>query len=72
MIMLRPPFKASDVKQLYKKVVAVDYPPLSNSRYSTELTGLVKLMLQSNPLVRPSCNQMLQMSPFMKNVDQSI
>lgn len=56
MIMLRPPFKAADVKQLYKKIVAVDYPSIANARYSTDLGGLVKLMLQSNPLVRPSCN----------------
>ena len=45
MIMLRPPFKATDMKSLYRKVVSVDYPPLVNSRYSSELQSIVKLLL---------------------------
>jgi NIMA (never in mitosis gene a)-related kinase len=28
MITLRPPFKAHDMKGLYRKIVAVDYPPI--------------------------------------------
>lgn len=45
MMCLRPPFKAVDLKGLYKKVVSVDYPPISNNRYSNELIGMVKLIL---------------------------
>lgn len=41
MAMLRPPFKANDMKGLYKKVTNVDYPPLS-SKYSSELSSLIK------------------------------
>jgi NIMA (never in mitosis gene a)-related kinase len=44
MITLRPPFKAPDMKSLYKKVVAVDYPPIS-SKYSADLSGILKVML---------------------------
>lgn len=45
MMALRPPFKANDLKSLYKKVVSVDYPPLSSSRYSPDLINLVKIIL---------------------------
>jgi NIMA (never in mitosis gene a)-related kinase len=38
---LRPPFKAQDMKGLYKKVVAVDYPPIP-SRYSSDLSTLIR------------------------------
>jgi NIMA (never in mitosis gene a)-related kinase len=44
MTTLRPPFKAPDMKSLYKKVVAVDYPPIS-SKYSADLSGILKVML---------------------------
>jgi NIMA (never in mitosis gene a)-related kinase len=44
MATLRPPFKAPDMKSLYKKVVAVDYPPIS-SKYSADLSGILKVML---------------------------
>ena len=45
MLTLRPPFKANDLKTLYKKVVSVDYPPISTSRYSHELASLAKQIL---------------------------
>ena len=44
MACLRPPFKAADMKGLYKKVISVDYPPV-NPRYSSELCSLIKAML---------------------------
>jgi NIMA (never in mitosis gene a)-related kinase len=45
---LRPPFKAPDMKGLYKKITTVDYPPIS-PKYSSDLFGVIKLMLQVNP-----------------------
>ena len=45
MMTLRPPFKAADLRSLYKKVVAVDYPPITGSRYSSDLIALVKQIL---------------------------
>lgn len=45
MITLRPPFKAHDLKSLYKKVVSVDYPPISSNRYSPDLINLVRMIL---------------------------
>ena len=45
MIMLRPPFKAADMKGLYKKVISVDYPPIVGTKYSADLAGLIRLIL---------------------------
>jgi len=55
MIALRPPFKGHDLKSLYKKVVSVDYPPISTNKYSSDLVNLVKSILQVNPAIRPNC-----------------
>ena len=44
MVALRPPFKAADMKGLYKKVVTVDYPSIP-SKYSVDLSALLKSML---------------------------
>lgn len=70
MITLRPPFKSNDMKGLYKKVVAVDYPPIPGI-YSSDLSVLVRYMLQGNPSLRFSCDQLLQLSIVMKNVTNS-
>ena len=45
---LHPPFKASNMKSLYKKVVTSNYPPLQN-RYSKDLCQVIEKMLMSNP-----------------------
>lgn len=44
MVALRPPFKAADMKGLYKKVVTVDYPSIP-SKYSVDMAALIKSML---------------------------
>lgn len=45
MAALRPPFKSSDMKGLFKKVTKAEYPPLPN-RYSKEFREIINLMLQ--------------------------
>jgi NIMA (never in mitosis gene a)-related kinase len=40
----RPPFKGTDMKNLYIKVVSGQYPPLSN-RYSPDFKEVIRLML---------------------------
>jgi NIMA (never in mitosis gene a)-related kinase len=77
----RPPFKANDMKGLYKKVVSGSYPPLP-SRYSSEFKEVIRLMLQPKPNLRPNCEQVLtlpatlhkmsELSTFDENVVCSI
>lgn len=45
LLQLRPPFKAPDMKGLYRKVISGDYPPISSVRYSSELSCLIRSML---------------------------
>ena len=58
MASLRPPFKAKDMNGLYKKVVSALYPPIS-SRYSSEFKEVIAQMLQPNPHLRPTTQQLL-------------
>ena len=65
MAALRPPFKANDMAGLYKKVVTAQYPSIS-SRYSQEFREMISLMLQPNPNLRPTTDQMLNL-PVMRD-----
>ncbi len=58
MATLTPPFKAKDMKGLYKKVTAAQYPPLS-TKFSSEFREIIGYMLRSNPSHRPSCKELL-------------
>jgi serine/threonine protein kinase len=53
-VALHPPFRATDLSGLYKKVVAGVYPEIPK-RYSSELSALVKALLQVKPALRPTC-----------------
>ena len=53
MAALRPPFKAIDMNGLYKKVVAAQFPPISQ-RYSSDFREIITMMLQPNPNLRPT------------------
>ena len=51
---LHPPFQATDMPGLYKKVIRGLYPDLP-STYTADLKNLVRSLLQVNPSLRPSC-----------------
>jgi NIMA (never in mitosis gene a)-related kinase len=51
---LRPPFLASGLQELYKKVMAGVYPELP-AQYSSDLGTVLKSLLQQRPQDRPSC-----------------
>ena len=65
---LKPPFRANDMKGLYKKVITGDYIPIS-SRYSSDLQSLISSMLQVNPRNRPSADQLMNMPYVQKNIN---
>lgn len=54
----RVPFKAADMKGLYKKVIRADYPPLS-SKLSKDIREIIMWMLKVEPAARPDCQQIL-------------
>jgi len=51
---LHPPFRAQDMKALFKKVCAGTYPDLP-SYFSTDFTKLINALLLVNSRNRPSC-----------------
>lgn len=69
MASLRPPFKATDMKGLYKKVVSANYPPLPN-RFSKDFKEIIGYMLRANPASRPTCEQLLTSRIIVQQVTQ--
>lgn len=59
MAALRPPFMANDMKGLYEKVIRGIFPPIPPG-YSSDLSSVISLMLQVNPVSRPSCQKLLE------------
>lgn len=69
MAALRPPFKAKDMAGLYRKVVQAQYPPIS-TRYSPEFREVISLMLQPNPNLRASTEQLLSLPIMVERMQQ--
>ena len=61
---LNPPFQATDMKGLYRKVTLGDFPPIP-SMYSEDLTKLIRMLLKVDPKQRPSCEMLLN-HPIVK------
>ena len=59
MVALKPPFRAPDMQQLYKKVQKGVFDPIP-SHYSFELSSVIALCLQISPTQRPSSAELLK------------
>lgn len=71
MITKRPPFKSNSMKELYKKVITAKYPPLKpRVDLSVEMCNLVKMILQPNPRLRPSCYTLLNQTIIQLYIHQ--
>ncbi len=55
---LQPPFKATDMDGLYKKVLKGNYPKIPVN-YSDDLAKMIKNLITVNPKQRPGCDQIL-------------
>jgi len=69
---LRPPFRAEDMKGLFKKVIKGEYKPLSRV-FSRELNMIISMLMVVDPVKRPTCGKnyvgnLLQMDIVLKRM----
>lgn len=67
MAALVPPFTASDMQGLYKKIIRGVYPNIP-SQYSSDLSNVIRTLLQVNPTLRPTCDKILEMPPVQRHI----
>ena len=68
MITLHPPFRAKNMKELYKKVLSGEVSKLP-SRFSNDLYEIVLLLIQVNSNNRPTCNDILNHELVKKRIE---
>lgn len=71
MCALQPPFRANDMNMLFKRVCEGRIPALP-SQYSKDLMYMVKLCLQLDPKLRPSCADMLLKQQLQRNTPSAL
>ncbi len=62
---LELPFRASSMTELYSAVTSGVYEHQPGKGWSAELTGMLDQLLQTDPALRPSCDQILSHPKFM-------
>lgn len=67
---LKPPFRAKSLESLYKTVTKGQYDPIPRT-YSSDLSRVIGLMLQTNPASRPSCSDILELEEVKKRTSQA-
>jgi NIMA (never in mitosis gene a)-related kinase len=60
MITLRPPFRAENMEGLYNKVIKGQINKIPD-RYSNDLSEMVKLLIQVQPEMRPTCGKFINL-----------
>ena len=68
MITLRPPFRAQNMEGLYNKVIKGQLNKIPE-RFSNELFEVVKLLIQVNSDLRPSCEDILKNKIVQKRIE---
>ena len=68
MITLKPPFRAQDMEGLYKRIIKGQYNRIPD-RFSNDLFTIVQFLLQVNPRLRPSCEQILNHPIVQKRIE---
>ena len=68
MITLRPPFRAQNMEGLYNKVIKGQLSRIPE-RFSNELYEIVKLLIQVNSDLRPSCDDILKNKIIQKRIE---
>ena len=68
MITLRPPFRAQNMEGLYNKVIKGQLNRIPE-RFSNDLFEIVKLLIQVNSDLRPSCDDILKHKIILKRIE---
>ena len=66
--MLHPPFKASSMEGLYKKIMKGQYGKI-NSRYSRDICKIVRWLLMVDANERPNCDEILRNEIVKERID---
>ena len=69
LVALTPPFTASDMKGLYAKVMKGVYPKIPSS-FSSDLSAMIRNLLQVDPKNRPSTKQIMHMPVFIAKYNE--
>jgi len=67
----RPPFTATDINALFRKVCIGGFPRIPNF-YSNELSDMINSMLRQNSVSRPSVEDILNSPVVAKNCPREI
>ena len=67
-IILKPPFRAQNMEGLYNKVCKGQFSRIPE-KFSDGLNKVVQLLLQVNPISRPSCEQILNHPLYKKDLN---
>jgi NIMA (never in mitosis gene a)-related kinase len=70
MATLKPPFTATSMQDLYKKVLSGKYPKIP-AEYSRDLSTTISTLLKVKPSERPSCEQILHMPAVEEHMTES-
>ena len=68
MITLRPPFRAQNMEGLYNKVCKGQFSRIPD-KFSEDLSKIIQYLLQINPILRPSCEQILNHPIIQKRIE---
>jgi serine/threonine protein kinase len=68
---LHPPFMATSMEQLYRKVIQGAVPSIPNN-FSHDLSNLIRQCLQQNPDRRPSCDEILEMHSVQQKLTDTL
>ena len=67
---LKHPFEARDERSLAEKVMRGVYAPLS-SAYSTDLSAMIRMLLNTDPARRPTADEILQHPIVLKRIESA-
>ena len=69
LIMLKTPFKAASMKELYKKVMVGEYPPIPKT-FSPKFQIVIDRILKVKPEERPNTTEILELPEIVDKIEE--